>query len=267
MRKLPLLLLLCTTASAQIDKNLDSLYAVINYSQSALSPDGKKLAWVESVPGKAPATARHRVIRLRDLTRDSSPQRLTAGDGKKTCVENAVAWSADSKRLVFLSNCADGKQAQLYIAKAEGGQPRKLTSLSGFLAYPTWSPDGKQIALLFTENAVRNAGPTEPTAVETGVIAETFYEQRLTLIDPVSGKSKQISPADTYVYEYDWSPDSSQFTFTAAKGSGDNNWWLAQLFTMPASGGEPRLILKPAAQIAVPAGRLTQNPSHSLAAS
>jgi dipeptidyl aminopeptidase/acylaminoacyl peptidase len=253
MRKLPLLLLLLSTIShAQIDKNLDSLYAVVNYSQSSLSPDGKKLAWVESVPGKAPATARHRVIRLRDLTRDSSPQRLTAGDGKKTCVENAVAWSPDSKRLVFLSNCADGKQAQLYIAKAEGGQPRKLTSLSGFVASPTWSPDGKQIALLFTENAVRNAGPTEPTAVETGVISETFYEQRLTLIDPESGKAKQISPADIYVYEYDWSPDSSQFTFTAAKGSGDNNWWLAQLFTMPASGGEPRLILKPAAQIAVP---------------
>jgi dipeptidyl aminopeptidase/acylaminoacyl peptidase len=257
MRVLTLLLLLSTVCPAQIEKNLDALYSVVHYTQSAVSPDGKKLAWVESIPGKASGDSRNSIIRLRDLSRESAPgritaRRITAGDGKKTCAESALAWSPDSKRMVFFSNCADSKQRELYIVSADGGSPRKLTSLSGFLANPRWSPDGKQIAILFTENAVRNAGPTEPTAVETGVISEKSYEQRLTLIDPESGKAKQISPTDTYVYEYDWSPDGSEFAYTAAKGSGDNNWWIAQLFRMPAAGGEPKLVLKPAAQIAVP---------------
>lgn len=247
-----LLFLLPALAFGQIEKNLESLYAVTNYTQSAISPDGKKLAWVESIPGKPSGDARSTIIRVRDLGRDGAGRRITAGDGKKACEENAIDWSPDSKRFVFLSNCGNGKQRELYVVAAEGGAARRLGALNGFVANPKWSPDGKHIAVLYTENAVRNAGPTEPTAVETGVISEKFYEQRLTLIDPESGKAKQISPADTYVYEYDWSPDSREFAFTAAKGSGDNNWWLAQLFRLPAAGGEPKLILKPAAQIAVP---------------
>ncbi len=35
----------------------------------------------------------------------------------------------------------------------------KLTNVKGFLAAPSWSPDGKTIAVLFTENATRAAGP------------------------------------------------------------------------------------------------------------
>src|ERR1019366_7399647 len=39
---------------------------------------------------------------------------------------------------------------------------------------------------------------------------------------------------------------------TAAKGNGDNNWWVAQLFTISASSGEVHQIHKPALQIANP---------------
>jgi dipeptidyl aminopeptidase/acylaminoacyl peptidase len=253
MRQLALLLLFPACLSAQIEKTLAALYSIRNYSESQISPDAKKLAWVESVFNKQDTNSRNTIINILDLTRpNATPRRLTAGDSSKTCAENSVHWSPDSQRLLFLSNCADGKKAQLYIAPATGGAPRKITSLNGLLARPNWSPDGKQIAALFTENAIRMAGPTEATAVETGVIEETFYEQRLVLIDIESGKSKPLTPADAYVYEYDWSPDSKQFAYTAAKGSGDNNWWLAQLFTIGIDGGTPKPILKPVTQIAVP---------------
>ena len=129
---------------------------------------------------------------------------------------------------------------------------RKLTNLTGFLQDARWSPDGRSIAVLFTENAVRAAGPLEPTTADVGVVEDKFFEQRLTLIDPASGRTRQLSPADTYVYEFDWSPDGKELVYTAAKGAGDNNWWVAQLFAIDAASGQTRLILKPAAQIAVP---------------
>jgi dipeptidyl aminopeptidase/acylaminoacyl peptidase len=252
MRQIALLLLFPACLPAQIEKSLTALYSIRNYSESQISPDGKHLAWVESVFNKQDTNSRNTIINVTELAHPgAAPHRVTAGDGGKACAENSVDWSPDSQELLFLSNCGDGKHAQLYIAPM-GGAPKKLTALNGLVAHPKWSPDGKRIAALFTENAIRMAGATEATAVETGVIDETFYEQRLILIDQATGKSTPLTPADTYVYEYDWSPDSQQFAYTAAKGSGDNNWWIAELFTVRAAGGSPKPVLKPVTQIAVP---------------
>src|SRR5277367_3104176 len=122
---------------------------------------------------------------------------------------------------------------------APAGSAKKLTQIKGFLATPGWSPNGKTIALLFTENATRAAGPLVAETPETGEIKDSFFEQRLALVDVATGKLEQISPADTYVYEYDWSPDGLRFAVTAALGNGDNNWYIAELYTLDAAtGGE-----------------------------
>jgi dipeptidyl aminopeptidase/acylaminoacyl peptidase len=253
MRKLWYLLLLPALCAGQIEKNLESLYAVRSFQQASVSPDGKRLAWVESFHSQDHGESRNTLIYVTDLGGSSaSRHRLTAGDGKRACEESSVAWSPDSERIAFLSTCGDPGQRQLHVASASGGAVRKLTNLTGFLSSPHWSPAGNQIAVLFTENAVRAAGPLEPTAVETGVIEESFHEQRLALVDVDSGKVRQISPADTYVYEYDWSPDSKQIAYTAAKGNGDNNWWTAQLFRIDVMTGKTQFVLKPSTQIAVP---------------
>src|SRR5262249_34541999 len=73
-----------------------------------------------------------------------------------------------------------------------------------------------------------------------------------TLVDAGSGRVRQVSPADLYVYEYDWAPDSQSFVTIAAHGSGDNNWYIAEVYTVAAASGETRSILKPKMQIAVP---------------
>src|SRR5205085_1089442 len=101
-------------------------------------------------------------------------------------------------------------------------------------------------------NASRVAGPTQPTAPDAGLIEEHVDEQRLTIVDPATGAARQVSPPDMYVYEYDWSPDSRSFALTAAHGSGDNNWFVAQLYTMSAETGVLKSLLKPTAQIAEP---------------
>lgn len=247
------LCLFTVTAHAQIEKTLESLYGVKNYRAAAISPDGKRLAWVEAMRAKDNSESRNTSIFLLDLSRAAaSPKRITAGNGSQSCAEDGLAWSPDSSQLAFLSDCAKQGQRQLYLTSAKGGSPRKVTNLTGFLQDVRWAPDGRRIAILFTENAARAAGPLEPTTADSGVVEEKFFEQRLTLVDPGAGKAQSISPADTYVYEYDWSPDGRQLVYTAAKGAGDNNWWVAQLFAIDAASGQTRLILKPTTQIAVP---------------
>jgi len=242
----PLLLLACAlTIAAQTP--------VTQFKEAVISPDAKRVVYVEALRAKDGGESPNSALWFLELGRaGAKARRVTAGDGVKACAETGIAWAPDSRQAVFLSNCGDGKQAQLYLTSATGATPRKLTSLIGFLQNVRWSPDGKTIAVLYTENAIRTAGAVEATAPDAGVVEEKFYEQRLTLLDVQSGKERQLSPADTYVYEYDWSPDSKQLVYTAAKGSGDNNWWSAELFRLDAATGTVSHILKPTTQIAVP---------------
>ena len=111
--------------------------------------------------------------------------------------EGSVAWAPDSQRIAFLSDAEKAGQLQLYISDL-GGPAKKLTNVKGLLATPRWSPDGKTIAVLFTENATRAAGPLVAETPETGEIKDVFFEQRLALVDATSGEFRQISPADMY---------------------------------------------------------------------
>jgi dipeptidyl aminopeptidase/acylaminoacyl peptidase len=243
-----LLAFLCGAAAGSLraqrsglDSIIDSLNAMHGFREVAISLDGQRVAWVEG---------RH--IHVATL-RGGRPTRITAGGGD----EHDVAWSPDSREVAFLSNAEASNhsavdQLQLYIAFAEGGPARRLTNLTGDLAEPQWSPDGKTVALLFTENALREPGPLEPMTPPSGIIGKKVFEQRLITVDVASGQVRRISPSSLYVYEYDWSPDGKKFVATAAPGEGDAHWYSAQIYIFDRETGEVRPIYKPPLQIGVP---------------
>ena len=237
-----------------LDTVVDALFAAHTFEQTAISPDGKKLAWVETLVGKDGAPDGNTSIYLADRDSTAAPKRITAAPSPLSRAESSVAWSPDSKQIAFVSDAAKPGQLQLYVASASGGPAKKLSNVKGLLATPNWSPDGKTIAVLCTENATRAAGPLVAETPETGEIRDAFFEQRLALVDVASGEFRQISPEDMYVYEYAWSPDSSRFAVIAARGNGDNNWYIAQLYTLDAGPlGLLKPLYKPALQIANPA--------------
>ncbi len=224
------------------------------FDQVAISPDGTHVAWIGPADGPAADSGEPTVLGsglyVLDLKYPGAPVKINQGEIANV-VPSQVVWSRDSRRLAFLASPAAG-QLQVYVADADGQNQRKLTSLVGDLADPAWSPDGKAIAFLFAENAPRAAGPLMPMTPETGVIDAKVYEQRLTTVDVEKATVRQISPSDMYVYEFDWSPDGQRFVLTAAPGEGDNNWYVAQLYVLPAAGGSMKSIYRPPLQLAVP---------------
>ena len=237
--------------AASVDAALNQLFATHNFRQVAISPDGARVAWVENLHGPGGEPSGATAIYVSDVAGKTSSQRVTAStEGDVT--ERAIAWAPDSRRLAFVSN-ASGRP-QLYVADLAHikAQPRVLTDLEGAFDDPRWSPDGTKLAFLIIENPPREAGPLAAMSPQTGEIEEHPFEQRLGICDLEAGAVRLVSPADLYVYEYDWSPDSKSAALIAAHGSGDNNWWIAQLYTMPVAGGQITSILKPAMQIAEP---------------
>jgi dipeptidyl aminopeptidase/acylaminoacyl peptidase len=258
-------------AIAPLDTVIDALYAAHRFELTSISPDGKKIVWVETLVGKDGSPDGNTAIYLTGLPSTEGPARLSASSKRRDFksnngtrgvalefvprAEGSVAWSPDSMQLAFLSDAVKPGQLQLYVKDlSDNGSIRRLTNVRGLLATPRWSPDGKTIAVLFTENATRAAGPLVAETPETGEIKDAFFEQRLALIDLATGDFRQISPADMYVYEYDWSPDSTHLAVIAAHGNGDNNWYIANLYTLDAGLlSQMKLLYKPPLQIANPA--------------
>ncbi len=222
-----------------------------SFQQVAISRDGAWVAWVEQTLDSSGEPITSNAIYIQDLhSTKSEPRRISATAGGSDRSEDGIAWSPDSKQLAFLSDASG--QTQLYVADVGTGTARKVTSLNGVLANPAWSRDGSSIAFLFTENAPRVTGPLLPMSAETGVVDAKVYEQRLAVVDLASGKVRQISPPDMYVYEYDWSPDGKSFALTAAHGAGDANWYVARLYTLGVESEQLAELYKPPLQIAVP---------------
>jgi dipeptidyl aminopeptidase/acylaminoacyl peptidase len=237
--------------SPAIEEAIRALNAASAFDQAAVSPDGKKVAWVEELRDKNGADRGNSAIFATTIGGKSAVRKITAATAPHA--ESDIAWAPDSRRIAFISDALKPGQSQLYLEGAAGWPAKRLTDVKGTLNAPKFSPDGKTIALLFTENAPRAAGPLVAEVPETGEIKDAFFEQRLAVIDIATGKLRQVSPADTYVYQYDWSPDGLNFVVSSALGNGDNNWWTAELSILDATSGLMKSIYKPSLQISYPA--------------
>jgi dipeptidyl aminopeptidase/acylaminoacyl peptidase len=246
MKHLLLACLFPMTLTAQTMQQLtEQLGKTVLYGDIALSPEGTYVAWVQST---AASTSKQTYIRE---TSGNAPATLVKIpiSGERTDFD--PAWSPDSDTLAVFASAGEKEQRQLWTVNADGSEPKKVTDLKGYAARPRWSHDGKQIAFLYIEGA-GGGGPLMAAPATTGVIDTAIHNQRIAVLDVASGQLRQVSPENLHVYDYDWSPDDKTFVATAAPGPGDNNWWIAQIYTIDIAKGNATSIYKPSFQVAVP---------------
>ncbi len=160
---------------------------------------------------------------------------------------SSLEWSPDSKSVAFL---APG--GALTLASITDGQSRVIATIPGEAQDLRFSPDGKTLAMLYSKPEEIAFGPTQASPRDTGVIGDQVERQHLAVVNLETGLLRIITPADLYVYEFDWAPDARKLVISAATGSGNNNWWTARLYAAPVDSGTPIEIARPTTQIAVP---------------
>ncbi len=243
---------------AQIDNVLRGLNRGHGVGQVAVSPDGTELAWVAGGRGGGSIM----VAPIGDLSKTERVTAATKPDQR--CREGELAWEPDSKALAFFSDCAgsDG-QMDLFLAKPDGSPAMRLTALKGYVHAPAFSPDGTKVAFLYVAGATRPAGALAAMKPWSGVIGHDAIEvQRIAYAATnisAPAEATFISPQNLHAYEFDWAPDSNGVAYVAADPPGEDNWWVAKLYTQ-SLGSEPEAILAPAQvsgplhglQIAVP---------------
>jgi dipeptidyl aminopeptidase/acylaminoacyl peptidase len=238
-------LLPMTLAAQNMQQLTEQLGKTVLYGDLALSPDGANLALVQST---AAITSKQTYVRE---TSGNAPAKLVKLpiSGERTDFD--PAWSPDSKTLAFFSSAGERDQRQLWTVNGDGSDAKKITKLNGYAARPRWSHDGKQIAFLYIEGA-GGGGPLMAAPATTGVIDTAIHNQRIAVLEIDSGELRQVSPPDLHIYDYDWSPNDNTFVATAAPGPGDNNWWIAQIYTIGIAKGNATSVYKPALEVAVP---------------
>jgi len=147
------------------------------FKQMAVSPDGKKVAFIAH--GEVFAAS----------TKDGGPaQRLTTTAG----AEQSVAWSPDSGKIAYVSE--RGVDAVLCEYDFATGKERQLTKATGLDASPVYAPDGKRLAYLHGDDTLRviDFGDAK---VGAPVVDRVLFTGVLSNDDPV------------------WSPDSKWVAF------------------------------------------------------
>ncbi|WP_010164710.1 S9 family peptidase [Sphingomonas sp. PAMC 26617] len=241
--RLVLALLLAATATPA----LAAPPPVHGYGSLAISAQGDRVATVESTSPFGKGTITLRSVRDGKVLRSFDPC-------AKACSLSGLTFAPDGT-LAWLAR--DRAAGTVTLAVDQNGKARTIATIKGIAQTPRFAPDGKRIAVLVTIGAAKEAGAAQAGVRQIGEIGEKSDEQRLAVFDlggaPVAADAvKPVSPADRYIYEYDWTPDGTGFVVTSALGNGDNNWWVATLDAVDATTGTVRTIAKPTTQLNFP---------------
>jgi dipeptidyl aminopeptidase/acylaminoacyl peptidase len=202
------------------------------------APDGRHVA---SIEGDVPPSGGSPVVR--DLV-------IRSVDGKHTvvvdlpcgrgieCWPASPAWTRDSRRISFALRTPGSHARSVYQVNADGSGLMRVLDFNGTIDALRYSVDG-QLAMLATEGASKELGAVEAAAPMSDR-DESPPEQRIGVLE--QGKLRWASPADLFVYEYDWRADGRGFVGTAAPGDGDNNWWVAKLYAFDGASGQARVL-------------------------
>ena len=213
---------------------------VHTYTSLVIAPAGDQLATIENQQSFTSAEMLHGPVIVRSA-RDGRV--LRSIDPCAACSYSGLTWSADGKALALLAT--DGAAGTVQILLAREGGVKTLATLSGVANTPRFSPDGRTLAVLATIAAKKKIGALEAGVPQVGDIGAAPDEQRIAVVPIGGGEASLTTPEDTFIYEYDWTPDGKGFIATAAKGDGDNNWWLAELDAFNLAKGAPRQIVGP----------------------
>jgi len=239
-----LALLAAPPSAAARPVTVGDLMALRSIADVRISPDGRQVAYVVSQPSFE--KDEHEAVLYLVPASGGTPARLTWGTRifNKPRPAPHLRWSPDGTRLAFLAFAGD--VPQVFALDVRGGEARALTSSPQGVSDYAWSPDGARLAYLAADAP---AAEEERRRKEKSFVIEVDRQDRpprvwvQALAGGADRTSRALSPPHHFVAALDWSPDGSTIAYAAALRPGYVGQFHTRIFSIPASGGEPRVIV------------------------
>ena len=173
----------------------------------AVAPDGGTIVYTSPEDGKLYAVA----------TGGGKARRISEGEGG----HGSPQFSPDGRQLAFIAD--RGEATDIAVIGIAGDEwPRRISRGDAVTIDPQWSPDGTKLAY-----------------VEFDQSSYPWHDTRIIVADLASGAlTTLVEWADRSTLAPRWSPDGATIAFIS-----DRSGW-ANLWTIPAGGGEARQLVQ-----------------------
>ncbi|MGN6483958.1 MAG: S9 family peptidase [Thermomicrobiales bacterium] len=230
---------------------IDDLYAYALPGEPVVSPDGTRAVTAVMTIDKE-ANAYRSALWLVPVDGAGRPRKLTAGKAS----DSSPRWSPDGTKIAFIST-RDDKKPQLFVLPVDGGEAIQITTLENGAGNPAWAPDSRRIAFTSSvasqANPPSDAGATDADESDVKVITSArykfdgrgFLEDKVSHIFTVDTESPDADPIQLTSGQFNhqspaWSPAGHEIAFAANRDEGWDMSAACDIWTIPASGGEPR---------------------------
>ncbi len=260
-----LLFALASSAHAQAPSKhamtFEDLMAVQRVSEPQISSDGRAVVYTVGATDMDTNRIAHDIW-IVSTAPGSQPRQLT-----QTGHDTRPQWSPDGKSIAFVSS-REGTP-QIYVMPAQGGNAKKITSLSTGADNEKWSPDGRWVAFtssVFPDCADDACNRARDDAAEKSKVKARVYDHllyrhwvhwsdgkrsHLFLVRASGGAPRDLTPKADYdvppdergdANDFAFSPDSKELCFTAVTDRPEAISTNGDLFLVPTSGGDAKRI-------------------------
>ncbi|MHB1205654.1 MAG: alpha/beta hydrolase family protein [Rhodospirillaceae bacterium] len=193
------------TSSARPGLPIDALAKTVWIEEFNVSPDAKTVAYKSAEAGTYDIWT--------SPVSGGAPKQITRMPGR----EMNPVFSPDGKWIAFEADYKGVNVRDVYIVPAEGGEPIRLTDSPLNDDNPMWSPDGKTLY----------------------IVTDMFFDNSIAAIDIATRKITKIGPGGGAA---SLSPDGKMFVFTRNAKPDDDDQSNSDIYVMPVSGGQPKLL-------------------------